>query len=68
MWTDRAKMEEWGLGAANLGRKVRANACESVERMKVVLAMQSAALNEDALLLCDNEAVLCVIRKWVGLS
>ena len=23
-------------------------------------------LNEDALLLCDNEAVLRVIRKWVG--
>ena len=32
----------------------------------VVLAMQSAALSEDALLLCDNEAVLRVIRKWVG--
>ena len=32
----------------------------------VVLALQSAALNEDALLLCDNEAVLCVVRKWVG--
>ncbi len=31
---DCAKMEEWGLGAANLGRKARANACESVERMK----------------------------------
>ena len=22
--------------------------------------------SEDALLLCDNEAVLCVIKKWVG--
>jgi ribonuclease HI len=32
----------------------------------VVLALQSAALSEDALLLCDNEAVLRVIRKWVG--
>ena len=32
----------------------------------VVLALQSVGLNEDALLLCDNEAVLCVIRKWVG--
>jgi hypothetical protein len=31
-----------------------------------VLALQSAALSEDALLLCDNEAVLRVIRKWVG--
>ena len=28
--------------------------------------MQSAALSEDALLLCDNEAGLCVIKKWVG--
>ena len=27
---------------------------------------QSAALSEDPLLLCDNEAVLCVIKKWVG--
>ena len=32
----------------------------------VVLALQSVGLNEDALLLCDNEAVLCVIRKLVG--
>ena len=32
----------------------------------VVLALQSAALSEDALVLCDNEAVLRVIRKWVG--
>jgi len=32
----------------------------------VVLALQSAALSEDALLLCDNKAVLRVIRKWVG--
>jgi len=32
----------------------------------VVLALQSAALSEDVLLLCDNEAVLCAIKKWVG--
>ena len=32
----------------------------------VVLVLQSAALSEDVLLLCDNEAVLCVIKKWVG--
>jgi hypothetical protein len=31
-----------------------------------VLALQSAALSEDALLLCDNKAVLCVVKKWVG--
>ena len=33
---------------------------------RVVLALQSAALSEDVLLLCDNEAVLCAIKKWVG--
>ena len=31
-----------------------------------MLALQSAALSKDALLLCDNEAVLRVIKKWVG--
>jgi ribonuclease HI len=72
----RAKMERWGPGAANSGRKVRANVRELAERRKaraqtgqlggIVLALQSAALSEDALLLCDNEAVLRVIRKWVG--
>ena len=31
-----------------------------------MLALQSAALSEDALLLCDNAAVLCAIKKWVG--
>jgi hypothetical protein len=31
-----------------------------------VLALQSAALSDDALLLCDNAAVLCAIKKWVG--
>jgi ribonuclease HI len=32
----------------------------------VVLALQSAALREDVvLLLCDNAAVLCAIKKWV---
>jgi len=28
--------------------------------------VQSAALSEDVLLLCDYEAVLCDIKKWVG--
>jgi hypothetical protein len=32
----------------------------------IALALQSAALSEDALLLCNNEASLCVIKKWVG--
>ncbi len=77
MWTDRAKTEEWGLGAKKFGEKGEGK-CVRVGREDeglssnrpelgaVVLAMQSAALNEDALLLYDNEAVLRVIRKWVG--
>jgi len=28
--------------------------------------LQSAGLSEDVLLLCDNTAVLCVIKKWAG--
>jgi hypothetical protein len=32
----------------------------------VVLALQSAALSEDVLLLCDNEAVLCASHPEVG--
>jgi hypothetical protein len=32
----------------------------------VVLALQSASLSEDVLLLCNNTAVLCAIKKWVG--
>ena len=31
-----------------------------------MLSLQSAALSEDALSLCDNETVLRVIKKWVG--
>ena len=34
--------------------------------MGIVLLLQSAALSEDVLLLCDNAAVLCAIKKWVG--
>ena len=30
-----------------------------------VLALQSAAFTEDVLLVCDNAAVLCAIKKWV---
>jgi hypothetical protein len=32
----------------------------------VVLVLQSAALSADVLLLCNNAAVLCVIKKLVG--
>ena len=69
MWIARTRMERWGLGAANAGRKDRANVRELAERRKarartgqlvwVVLVLQSAALSQDDLLLCDNETVLC---------
>jgi ribonuclease HI len=74
----RAKMERWVPGAANSERKERANVRELADSEEegassnrpelggVVLALQSAALSEDVLLLCDNEAVLCAIKKWVG--
>ena len=34
--------------------------------MGIVLLLQSAALSEDVLLLCDNAEVLCAFKKWVG--
>ena len=49
-----------------VGREDEDTSSNRPELGGVVLAMQSAALNEDALLLCVNEAVLHVIRKWVG--
>jgi ribonuclease HI len=49
-----------------VGREDEGTSSNRPELGGVVLALQSAALNEDALLLCDNEAVLRVIRKWVG--
>ena len=55
---------------------MRANVRELAERRKtraqtgqlggIVIVLQSAALSEDVLLLCDNEAVLCVVKTWVG--
>jgi ribonuclease HI len=49
-----------------VGREDEGTSSNRPELGGVVLALQSAALSEDALLLCDNEAVLRVIRKWVG--
>ena len=63
----------WGVGltqdegkCARVGREDEGVSSNRPELGAVVLALQSVGLNEDALLLCDNEAVLCVIRKWVG--
>ena len=44
-----------------VGREDEGASSNRPELGGVVLALQSAALNENALLLCDNEAVLCVI-------
>jgi ribonuclease HI len=77
----RAKMARWGQGAVNSRRKKRidrSNVHELAEKRKegkssnrpelggIVIALQSAALSENVLLLCDNAAVLRAIRKWVG--
>ena len=49
-----------------MGREEEGASSNRPELGGVVLALQSAALSEDSLLLCDNEAVLRVIKKWVG--
>jgi ribonuclease HI len=49
-----------------VGREEEGTSSNRPEFGGVVLALQSAALCEDVLLLCDNEAVLCSIKKWVG--
>ena len=51
---------------ARVGREEEGASSNRPELGGVVLALQSAALSEDSLLLCDNEAVLRVIKKWVG--
>jgi hypothetical protein len=50
---------------ARVGREEEGVSSNRPELGGVVLALQSAALSQDALLLCDNEAVLRVIKKWV---
>ena len=61
------KFKEEGAGkCARVGRGEEGTSSNRPELGGIVLALQSAALSEDALLLCDNEAVLCVIKKWVG--
>jgi ribonuclease HI len=62
------KFREEGAGkCARVGREEEGTSSSRPELGGVVLALQSAAaLSEDVLLLCDNEAVLCAIKKWVG--
>jgi ribonuclease HI len=58
--------EEGASKCARVGREEEGTSSNRPELGGIVLALQSAALSEDTLLLCDNEAVLCVIKKWVG--
>jgi ribonuclease HI len=51
---------------ARVGREEEGTSSNRPELEGVVSALQSAALSEDVLLLCDNAAVLCAIKKWVG--
>ena len=51
---------------ARVGREEEGTSSNRPELGGIVLALQSAALSEDVLLLCDNAAVLCAIKKWVG--
>jgi ribonuclease HI len=73
----RAKMARCGSGCckfqgkeadkcARVGREEEGTSSNRPELGGIVLALQSAALSDDVLLLCDNPAVLCAIKKWVG--
>jgi ribonuclease HI len=51
---------------SRVGREEEGTSSNRPELGEIVLALQSAALSEDVLLLCDNAAVLCAIKKGVG--
>ena len=55
--------EEGADKCARVGREEEGTSSNRPELGGIVLALQSAALSKDTLLLCDNEAVLCVIKK-----
>ena len=48
-----------------VGREEEGTSSNRPELEGIVLVSQPAALSEDVLLLFDNKAVLCVIKKWV---
>ena len=55
--------EEGADKCARVGREEEGTISNRTEFGGVVLALQLAALSEDVLLLCYNEAVLCAIKK-----
>ena len=67
-WQDGVSKIQGGEAdkCARVGREEEGTSSNGPELGGVVLALQSATLSEDVLLLCDNAAVLCAIKKWVG--
>jgi hypothetical protein len=57
--------EEEADKCARVGREGAGTSSNRPELGGIVLALQSAALSEDVLLLCDNVAVLCAIKMRV---
>ena len=65
-WKDGGRVLQVQEGMrARVGREEEGASSNRPELGGFVLALQSAALSEDALLLCDNETVFRVIKKWV---
>jgi hypothetical protein len=56
--------EEEADKCARVGREEEGTNSNRLEFGGIVLALQSAALSEDVLLLCDNTAVLCAVKSW----
>ena len=56
------EVDKW----ARVGREEEGTSLNRPELGGIVLALQSSALSEDFLLLCDNAAVLCAIKKLIG--
>ena len=49
-----------------VGREEEGTNSNRPELAGVVLALRQAELTDDVLILCDNESVLKVIKKWIG--
>ena len=51
---------------ARVGREEEGTSSNRPELGGVVLALRQAELSDDVLILCDNEAVMKAVKKWVG--
>ena len=52
--------------SARVGREEEGTSSNRPELGGVALALRKAEVEKDALILCDNESVLKVIKKWIG--